>query len=142
VTEVRQSLRPFRTSSLMTVVVNAPNKDLTLKPGMTATTRIVVDERADVLRAPDQALRYSPGGRRRLARGPDGSRRLGRYASRVLRNGSPSSTVIASPGLDDDTFTEILKAICMRAMRSSSARKSRKRRRRDLSARSLSALRG
>ena len=75
---------------------------------MTATTRIVVDERADVLRAPDQALRYSPGAVAGLPAAqtvPDGS---GGMRVWVLRNGSPSSTVIV-PGLDDDTFTEILK---------------------------------
>jgi HlyD family secretion protein len=36
------------------VVISAPNPDLLLKPGMTATIRIVVDRRDDVLRAPDQ----------------------------------------------------------------------------------------
>jgi HlyD family secretion protein len=108
VTEVRQSPQTIQNIVTYDVVVNAPNKDLTLKPGMTATTRIVVDERADVLRAPDQALRYSPGAVAGLPAAqtvPDGS---GGMRVWVLRNGSPSSTVIV-PGLDDDTFTEILK---------------------------------
>jgi HlyD family secretion protein len=42
------------------VVISAPNPDLLLKPGIRARVRIVVDRRDDVLRAPDQALRYSP----------------------------------------------------------------------------------
>ena len=45
------------------VVITASNPELLLKPGMTATIKIVVARRDDVLRAPDQALRYSPAGR-------------------------------------------------------------------------------
>jgi len=62
------------------VVVAAPNKDLSLKPGMTATTRIIVDERADALRLPDQGLRYVPGGLIGVPNAqtpPDGRRRQG-----------------------------------------------------------------
>ena len=36
------------------------NTDLALMPGMTATTKIITDQRDDVLRVPDQALRYRP----------------------------------------------------------------------------------
>jgi hypothetical protein len=34
--------------------------DVMLKPGMTATTKIVTAERDNVIRVPDQALRYTP----------------------------------------------------------------------------------
>ena len=44
------------------VVVGVDNSDLALVPGMTASTEIVTDQRDNVLRVPDQALRYSPGG--------------------------------------------------------------------------------
>jgi Barrel-sandwich domain of CusB or HlyD membrane-fusion len=48
------------------VAVGVTNKDLRLKPGMTATTRIVLEQRDDALRVPDRALRLSPlWGRRR-----------------------------------------------------------------------------
>ncbi len=39
-------------------MVNVDNTDLALKPSMTATTRIIVAQRNDVLRVPDQALRF------------------------------------------------------------------------------------
>jgi HlyD family secretion protein len=108
VTEVRQSPQTIQNVVTYDVVVSVPNQDLMLKPGMTATTRIVVDERADALRAPDQALRFSPGAVGGLPAAqtvPDGS---GGVRIWVLRNGSPSPIVIV-PGLDDDAYTEILK---------------------------------
>jgi HlyD family secretion protein len=79
-----------------------------LKPDMTATIRILVDRRDDVLRAPNQALRYSP---RELAvtngagnprTSPDGSSRLW-----ILRHGKPSEITIQL-GLDDGAYTEII----------------------------------
>ena len=62
-TQIGQSPQTIQNILAYDVVITAPNPDLLLKPGMTATTRIVVDRRDDVLRAPNQALRYSPGGR-------------------------------------------------------------------------------
>ena len=108
VTEVRQSPQTIQNVVTYDVVVAAPNQDLSLKPGMTATTRIVVDERADVLRAPDQALRYVPGGLVGVPAAqtpPDGSGGVRVWA---LRNGSPTPVIIV-PGLDDDSYTEIVK---------------------------------
>ena len=77
-TEVRQSPQTIQNVVTYDVVVGAPNQDLVLKPGMTATTRIIIDERANVLRAPDQALRYSPGGLAGLSGRADASRWLRR----------------------------------------------------------------
>lgn len=42
------------------VMVSAPNPDLKLLPGMTASLSFQVDERKDVLRIPNAALRYYP----------------------------------------------------------------------------------
>jgi HlyD family secretion protein len=41
-------------------VLSVDNKDLLLRPGMTATASIITSDRADVLTVPDAALRYSP----------------------------------------------------------------------------------
>jgi HlyD family secretion protein len=41
-------------------VVHVENDDLALKPGMTATVAIEVDNRADVLKVPNAALRFVP----------------------------------------------------------------------------------
>jgi len=42
------------------VLVDAPNPDLALLPGMTALVRITVDEHSDVLLLPNAALRFMP----------------------------------------------------------------------------------
>ena len=44
------------------VLVDAPNPDLALLPGMTALVRITVETHAGVLRLPNAALRFSPPG--------------------------------------------------------------------------------
>src|SRR5262249_28647950 len=41
-------------------MINVPNKDLRLKPGMTANLRVQVARKNDVLRVPNAALRFRP----------------------------------------------------------------------------------
>ena len=58
-----------------------------------------------MLRAPDKALRYVPGGLVGVPNAqtpPDGSGGVRVWA---LRDGSPSPVIIV-PGLDDDSYTE------------------------------------
>ncbi len=91
------------------VVIRAPNPDLLLKPGMTATIGIVVDERDDVFRVPKQALRYSP---RDLAV-QNGAGSPGVPPDRwsqlwILREGKPAAITVQL-GLDDGAYTEIVK---------------------------------
>jgi HlyD family secretion protein len=43
-----------------TVIIEAPNPDLKLMPGMTATITVLVDRRDDVLKLPSLALRFQP----------------------------------------------------------------------------------
>jgi len=45
-----------------TAVIGVKNPDLALLPGMTANLQIITDEREDVLRIPNAALRYRPSG--------------------------------------------------------------------------------
>jgi HlyD family secretion protein len=45
-----------------TAVISVDNRDLALLPGMTANLQILTDERPDVLRAPNAALRFRPAG--------------------------------------------------------------------------------
>lgn len=60
VTQVRQ--QPTTTSNVVTyqVVVNAPNEDLKLKPGLTASISIYTMETTDVLNVASKALRFKP----------------------------------------------------------------------------------
>lgn len=60
VTQVRIS--PTTVSNVVTysVIVEVDNKDLTLKPGMTANVSIITSKSKDVLCAPTVALKYTP----------------------------------------------------------------------------------
>jgi HlyD family secretion protein len=80
-------------------VVSVDNSELALMPGMTAASRIVIAQRNDVLRVPNQALRYVPG---RLA----GTNESGQARVWVLRDGQPVPISVAL-GLEDDSFTEV-----------------------------------
>ena len=76
---------------------------------MTATIKIVVDRRDDVLRAPDQALRYSPAGRA-VPSGSSGARTPldGWPQVWILREGRPTAVPVQL-GLHDGAYTEIVK---------------------------------
>lgn len=105
VAEVRQSPQMVQNVVTYDAVVSADNRDLALKPGMTASTRIITEERKDVLRVPNEALRFTPGGLASTA-GPAQGARKGRVW--VLRDGRPVA-ISVSLGLEDDSFTEIVK---------------------------------
>ena len=109
VSQVRQSPQTVQNVVTYDTVISVPNPDLTLKPGMTASTRIVIDQRADVLRVPNAALRYTPPG---VAAGGMVAAGTGRSAARqsrvwVLRDGAPVALAVVT-GLDDENFTEIV----------------------------------
>ena len=60
VTQVR--LESIVTSNVVTyeVVIDAPNPDLKLKPGLTASITVLIHEKTDVLMIPLRALRFQP----------------------------------------------------------------------------------
>ena len=60
VTEIR--LQPVETSNVVTytVIIQAPNPDKKLMPGMTASTTIFVNEKKDILVVPGKAIRFTP----------------------------------------------------------------------------------
>jgi HlyD family secretion protein len=99
VSQIRQSPQTVQNVVTFDIVVTVDNRDLSLKPGLTAATRIIVDQRDDVLRVPNTALRYRPSS----VVGPDGPE----ARVWVLRNGQPTPVSIVT-GLDDDGFTEIV----------------------------------
>jgi len=55
-------LNPIVVNNVTTyaTIVNVPNDDLRLKPGMTANLKVQVNRRADALRVPNTALRFRP----------------------------------------------------------------------------------
>jgi HlyD family secretion protein len=103
VTQVRQAPQTVQNVVTYDVVATVDNPELLLKPGMTATVRVITAERDNVLRAPDQALRYVPGGMSSSTeQGAASSPQLW-----VLRDGRPYRVTVTT-GLDDDTYTEIV----------------------------------
>jgi HlyD family secretion protein len=60
VTQVRNA--PITVQNVVTynVVIGVDNTDLRLRPGMTANVSIIVDRRENVLKVPNQALRFKP----------------------------------------------------------------------------------
>ena len=60
VTQVRQQATTSSNVVTYEVVISAPNKDLKLKPGLTANVTIYTLEKNDVLAAPAKALRFIP----------------------------------------------------------------------------------
>jgi HlyD family secretion protein len=55
-------LQPTVTQNVVnyTVIIDVPNPDLKLMPGMTANITVTIDEVKDVLRVPSTALRFNP----------------------------------------------------------------------------------
>jgi HlyD family secretion protein len=96
VVQVRQSPQSVQNVITYDAVIGVDNTDLALMPGMTASTQIIVDQRRDVLRVPDQAVRYAAAGT------AAGQSRL------YLLRGGQVVTVPVVFGLDDDSSTEIV----------------------------------
>jgi HlyD family secretion protein len=100
VVQVRQSPQTVQNVVTYDVVVGVDNRDLALKPGLTAGTRIVVDQRENAVRVPNQALRYTPTGSSPVR--PEQTRVW------VLRDGQPVLVQVTT-GLDDERYAEILR---------------------------------
>ena len=62
VVDIRKMPQTTQNVVTYTVVISAENEDLLLLPGMTANLRILVQQRDDVLRLPNSALRFRPAG--------------------------------------------------------------------------------
>ena len=106
VTQLRQAPQTVQNVVTYDVVISVGNPDLLLKPGMTATARIIVDRRDNVVRVPDQALRYVPGGLAAASGRPAGGASAPTRVW-VLRSGRPTAVPVTT-GLDDDTQSEIV----------------------------------
>jgi len=98
VSQVRQSPQVVQNVVTYDIVVTTGNVDQALKPGLTAATRIILDQRADALRVPNAALRYRPSGTTAVADG--------RAQVWTLRDGKLASVAVTA-GLADENFTEI-----------------------------------
>lgn len=132
VVQVRQAPQTLQNVVTFDVVVAVANPDLTLMPGMTATTKIVTDQRDNVIRVPDQALRYVPASAAAappvqavdtaapvppapaiaataptVAIAPTKAPATRQGQVWVLADGKPVRVAVTL-GLDDDTYTEVV----------------------------------
>ncbi|MGO8919405.1 MAG: efflux RND transporter periplasmic adaptor subunit [Stellaceae bacterium] len=109
VVQFRQAPQTVQNVVTYDVVIGVANNDLLLKPGMTATARIVIDQRDNVLRVPDQALRFSPSGPpSESSSAPSPSATTAREAQVwVLRDGHAMRRSLKT-GLDDDSYSEVI----------------------------------
>jgi len=60
IAEIRLSPQTVQNVVTYSVILSIENRELKLKPGMTANISIVVDKRDSVLKVPNAALRYTP----------------------------------------------------------------------------------
>jgi HlyD family secretion protein len=84
VTQVRLSATELQNIVTYTVIIEAANNDRKLFPGMTANVQIAVAQKDDVLRVPNDALRFKPrGDASEGASGGGGANRGERQISRL-----------------------------------------------------------
>ena len=101
-------LNPTTANNVVTyaAIIDAPNPELKLKPGMTATVTIEVARREDVLRVPAAALRFKPAADVLTSQGLKAP--AGKSPTLwVSTNGQLSATTV-QVGATDATYTEIL----------------------------------
>ena len=114
VSQVREAPIPVQNVVTYDGVVSVDNPDFTLLPGMTANTRIITDERNDVVRVPLKALRFSPRGVERASDTDRHDRPGGRHKGDadagvwVLRDDRPERVPVVT-GLTDGNFAEVSK---------------------------------
>lgn len=60
VKQVRLLAQTGQSQPSFTVTIEVPNEDLALLPGMSAQARIITERRSDIVRVPNEALRWQP----------------------------------------------------------------------------------
>ena len=123
VLQIRKS--PEITQNVVTyiAIISAPNPDLLLLPGMTATLRVVVSETESTLKIPNQALRFRPKGEKAAVE------RAGRGSPTVWVIGQDRrpSPVPVTVGRSDNKSTELLSGELSEGQPGSSERRPRTR---------------
>ncbi len=86
-------LNPVNVQNVVTynVVINVANPEQTLKPGMTANLTITIDERNNVLKVPNSALRFTPQDATRQRTGTGAGQGQGQGQGRRRQQGDNAS---------------------------------------------------
>jgi HlyD family secretion protein len=101
VTQVRNA--PISIQNVVTydVIIEVDNRDLRLKPGMTANVSIVTASKENALRVPNAALRFKPAGA-----APDKKK----PTVWIQQKGGALMALLVTPGISDSLYTEILES--------------------------------
>ena len=110
VTSIRKA--PINVQNVITydAVIGVSNPDLKLFPGMTANVKILVNQRPNVLRVPNSALRYHPASdTAAISAGGKGARKgaAPQKAVWVLDADNKPRRVVVITGESDGTYTEV-----------------------------------
>jgi HlyD family secretion protein len=96
-------------------IISAPNPDLKLKPGMTATVTVEVARRDDTLRVPAAALRFKPTssvlealGQPRSDAGKSPAKLAAGQGTVWIYDGNHIRPAVVKTGISDGQFTEIV----------------------------------
>ena len=111
VLQIRKSPEVVQNVVTYTTIISAPNPDLLLLPGMTAQLRIVVSDTGEVLKVPNQALRFRPNGSGsdRQNANQAASPKASATVWLVGEDGRPNPTAVRL-GASDDTSTALLES--------------------------------
>ena len=110
VTQIREA--PINVQNVITydAVIGVSNPDLKLFPGMTANVKILVDQRTNVLRVPNSALRYRPAPQVSPAASAVKAAAKGTMPEQAVwkldADNKPQRVVITT-GQSDGTYTEV-----------------------------------
>jgi HlyD family secretion protein len=109
VTSIREA--PINVQNVITydAVVGVSNADLNLFPGMTANVKILVDQRPNVLKVLNAALRYHPASETPAAAGGPGAGKAAapQQAVSVMDPNNKQRRVNVTTGPSDGTYTEV-----------------------------------
>jgi HlyD family secretion protein len=113
VLQIRKSPEVVQNVVTYTTIISAPNPDLLLLPGMTAQLRIVVGDTGEVLKIPNQALRFRPNRPNAAIGRPGAHQDASSDASAMVwlvgDDGQPKPVAV-KVGASDDTSTALLDA--------------------------------
>ncbi|HHT9131111.1 MAG TPA: efflux RND transporter periplasmic adaptor subunit, partial [Candidatus Tripitaka californicus] len=112
VVEIRSSPKVTQNVVIYNVVIGVENKELQLKPGMTANATITVAEKRDVLKIPNPALRFKPPNTIK-AKGPNVQVPKEGYKGPThvvyaIKGKKRLNPVPVVTGVSDDKFTEMI----------------------------------
>jgi HlyD family secretion protein len=110
VTQIRKA--PINVQNVITynVVIGVSNPDLKLFPGMTANVKILVNQRSDVLKVLNSALRYHPASETLPSAGSGKAGRTGAVPEQAvwsMDGNSKQQRVVVTTGESDGTYTEV-----------------------------------